>query len=159
VNQGRFGDKDLRVKVSLEKNIGEVPLDPERFEQVVRNLVSNAIEASPPGEVVIVQTGFFIPSEKASEAGGLESESYFEMKIGNQGRRIPPDELQKIFSPFYTTKDYGTGIGLTLAKKIVEDHRGSISVKSDEDGTIFTLWLPLHQEEPAELVAFSLLVS
>jgi len=159
VNQGRFGDKDLRVKVSLEKNIGEVPLDPERFEQVVRNLVSNAIEASPPGEVVIVQTGFFIPSEKASEAGGLESESYFEMKIGNQGRRIPPDELQKIFSPFYTTKDYGTGIGLTLAKKIVEDHRGSISVKSDEDGTIFTLWLPLHQEEPAELVAFSPLVS
>lgn len=159
VNQGTISEKGLRVEANLERHIGEVPLDPERFEQVVRNLVSNAIEASPQGEVMTVQTGFFIPSEKASEAGGLESESYFEFKIGNQGRRIPPDELQKIFSPFYTTKNYGTGIGLTIAKKIVEDHRGSISVKSDEDGTMFTLWLPLHHQGSSELVASSPSVS
>ncbi|MBI4966426.1 MAG: PAS domain S-box protein [Desulfomonile tiedjei] len=152
VNQGRIGEKNLRVEVNLEKHVGDVSLDPERFEQVVRNLVSNAIEASPNGEVITVSTGFFIPSEKASETGGLESESYFEMKIGNQGREIPPDELQKIFSPFYTTKNYGTGIGLTLAKKIVEEHDGSISVKSDEEGTMFTLWLPLHHERFSALV-------
>jgi signal transduction histidine kinase len=94
-----------------------------------------------------IETGFSIPSDKAQETGGLESETYFEMKIKNYGKVIPADELQKIFSPFFTTKDYGTGIGLTLAKKIVEDHNGSISVKSDEDGTVFTLWIPAHQRE------------
>lgn len=153
VNQDWISDKDLRVEVNLEKHIEDISLDPDRFEQVVRNLVSNAIEASPPGAVISVQTGFSIPSEKAHETGGLESESYFEMKIKNQGRQLSPDELQKIFSPFYTTKNYGTGIGLTLAKKIIENHKGSISVKSDEDGTVFTLWLPLHHDEHSALVA------
>jgi len=74
----------------------------------------------------------------------LESDAYFEMKIQNHGKVIPPDELQKIFNPFVTTRDYGTGIGLTLAKRIVEDHKGSISVKSDADGTLFTVWLPMN---------------
>ncbi len=45
-----------------------------------------------------------------------------------------------------TTKSYGTGIGLTLARKIVEDHEGSLSLKSDKDGTVATVWLPLAQE-------------
>ncbi len=64
------------------------------------------------------------------------------MKIENRGKPIPLDDVQRIFDPFYTTKDSGTGLGLTLVKKIVEDHHGSISLKSDEQGTLFTIWLP-----------------
>jgi PAS domain S-box-containing protein len=143
VYQDRMIEKNLRLVTNLGKELGEVMLDPNRFEQVVRNLVSNAIEASSPDEVIYVETGASIPSGKAQETGGLESESYFEMKIRNCGKVIPPDELQKIFSPFYTTKNYGTGIGLTISKRIIEDHRGSISAKSDNEGTVFTVWLPL----------------
>ena len=80
----------------------------------------------------------------AMRTGELESEIYFEMKIRNDGPAIPPEELQNIFNPFFTTKTHGTGLGLTVSKKVVEDHSGSISVRSDEAGTIFTVWLPLN---------------
>ncbi len=146
VHSGRMAEKELRLDTDLSKEVGEVRLDPNRFEQVVRNLISNAIEASPEKETIKVETRFFIAAKKAQETGGLESESYFELKIENDGKIISPDELQKIFSPFFTTKDYGTGIGLTISKKIVEDHKGSISVKSDREGTVFTVWLPLNPQ-------------
>jgi len=145
VHEDRMKEKGLRLETSLGSEVGEISVDSLRFEQVVRNLVSNAVEASLPNEVIRVETGASIPSGKAQETGGLEAETYFEMKIRNHGRIIPPDELSKIFSPFYTTKDYGTGIGLTLSKNIIEDHHGSISVKSDREGTVFTVWLPVHQ--------------
>lgn len=142
----KIADKNLRVETTLGKEIGEVMLDPARIEQVIRNLISDAIEASPPDEAIVIETGVSIPSDKAQESGGLEAENYFELKVRNFGKVIPKEELQKIFSPFYTTDNYGTGIGLTISKRIVEDHQGSISVKSDEQGTVFTVWLPLHHK-------------
>ncbi len=69
------------------------------------------------------------------------------MKIRNTGPVIPDEVLQNIFNPFYTTKQHGVGLGLVVSKKIVEDHSGSISVKSDTEGTVFTVWLPLTQKE------------
>ncbi len=142
IYQDRVTEKKLQLITNLGKEVGEIMLDPNRFEQVVRNLISNAIEASPLEEAIYVETGASIPSDKAQETGELASEFYFEMKVRNFGKVIPPEELQKIFSPFYTTKNYGTGIGLTISKKIVEDHGGSISAKSDNEGTVFTVWLP-----------------
>jgi len=149
VNEYRMAEKNITAEINLGSDVEEILLDPDRFEQVVRNLVANAVEASPAGGGMTVETGFSIPSDKAQETGGLESETYFEMKIKNYGKIISPDELQKIFSPFFTTKNYGTGIGLTLSKKIIEEHNGSISVKSDQEGTIFTLWIPAHQSDLA----------
>ncbi len=147
VYEGRMEEKSLGLEKSLGKEVGEIHLDPIRFEQVVRDLISNAVEASPLKGRMTVESGVSIPSGKAQEASGLESETYFELKIRNDGTTIPPEELHKIFSPFYTTKDFGTGIGLSLSKKIVEEHNGSISVKSDEHGTQFTVWLPLLQQD------------
>ncbi len=143
---GLVEDKGLSVEAVLGEEIGEFLLDPLRFEEVVRKLVANAIEASPAGHTIHIETGVSIPSGKAHDAGRLESENFFEMKIRNPGKPIPLQDIQKIFSPFFTTKDYGTGIGLTLCKKIVEDHTGSISVQSDEGGTVFTVWLPVRDQ-------------
>lgn len=145
INEGRIKEKNLRMTCNLGNEVREFLLDPDRFQQVVRNLVANAVEASPPNEVVRVETRIHIPSDKAHKTGELASESYFEVKIVNKGNIIPPDYLDKIFSPFFTTKDYGTGLGLTLSKRIVEDHKGSISVKSDENGTQLKVWLPVRQ--------------
>ncbi|MBI5570714.1 MAG: PAS domain S-box protein [Desulfomonile tiedjei] len=142
-------EKTLKLDATLRGEVGEISVDPERFEQVVRNLVSNAIEASPVGETVHIETGISIPSHKALQTGALESESYFELKIRNHGPVIKEKDLNSIFSPFFTTKSYGTGIGLTVSKKIVEAHNGSISVHSDDTGTSFTVWLPLNQQESA----------
>ncbi|HMK33697.1 MAG TPA: ATP-binding protein [Desulfomonilaceae bacterium] len=148
INRDRVKEKNLRVDLNLDDNMKEIPVDAERFQQVIRNLIANAIEASPPYSHVMIKTGMSTPGEKAHKTGELTAESYFEMKIQNQGKIIPPEDLAKIFDPFFTTKNYGTGLGLTLSKKIVEDHLGSISVKSDAQGTLFTVWLPLNR--PAE---------
>ncbi len=145
INNSKINEKNLTLKVDLCQEIEEIPLDPDRFEQVVRNLVANAIESSPPDEVIEVKTSFSFLSDKARETGEMDSDAYFEFKIGNRGRVIPQEELDEIFNPFFTTKDYGTGLGLTLSKKIVEDHKGSISVKSDEHSTTFTVWLPINR--------------
>jgi len=142
-----LGERNLKLDVTLLGE-GEIPVDPEGFEQVVRNLISNAIEASPFGEVIRIETGISIPSIKALETAALESESYFEMKVRTHGPVIREEDLQRIFSPFFSTKNSGIGIGLTVSKKIIEAHNGSISVHSDGSGTTFTVWLPLNQQEP-----------
>ena len=144
-----LAEKKIKLDISLQ-GIGEIPVDTERFEHLVRNLVSNAIDASPLGQIIYVQTGISIPSSKTLETAALESERYFEMKVRSHGPVIKKEDLQRIFSPFFTTKKYGTGIGLTVSKKIVEAHNGSISVRSDAGGTTFTVWLPLKQSESVE---------
>ena len=143
-HQGRFDEKKLQVEAHLSDRITKVSVDPNRFQHLLRNLLSNAIEASPEGGIITINTGIFTPSDKTQQTGELSSQEYFELKIGNGGRIISPEELQNFFDPFYTTKEYGVGIGLTLCEKIVEEHNGSISAKSDEEGTVFTVWLPLR---------------
>lgn len=146
VHECKLKDKSLNLETSLSSDIGAIYLDRDRFEHLVRNLVANAIEASPARETIRIRTFLSVPSEKTLQTGELESKEYFEMRIENHGPVIPPEYLQKIFSPFFTTKDVGEGIGLTVIKRIVEDHNGSISVKSNEGGTVFTVWLPAERE-------------
>lgn len=143
ITEGRAKERDIVVEASLGQEIAEISLDPGRFQQLVLNLVSNAIEASPPGGTVLVETGASIPSDKALQTGQLQSDGYFEMKVRNGGPKIAPDELKQVFNPFFSTKTRGMGLGLTVSKRIVEDHGGSISVRSDDEGTVFTVWLPL----------------
>ncbi len=148
VHRERFREKGIQIQTHFAAGLGEVSVDPDRFQHLLRNLLSNAIEASPERGVIRIDTAAFVPNDKTLQTGELTAGQYFELKIRNGGRVIPPEEIQKFFDPFYTTKDYGIGIGLTLCKKIVEDHTGSISAKSDSDGTTFTVWLPLKPVEP-----------
>ncbi|MDQ7781303.1 MAG: PAS domain S-box protein [Desulfomonilaceae bacterium] len=148
VTQAKIMEKRLKIDLSLGPEIGEIPLDPGRFQQLVLNLVSNAVEASPEGGVISIETGVSIPSDKALKIGELDSAGFFEMKIRNTGPVIPPEALQNVFNPFFTTKEHGTGLGLTVSRKIVEDHIGSISVRSDDEGTVFTIWIPVIKADP-----------
>ena len=145
ISQWRIKEKDLNVELDLGEEIGDLLLDSDKFQEVVRNLLSNAVEASPRREKIRISTGVSIPSEKAQQTGELDSETYFELKIHNTGEPIDPVDLEKIFDPFFSTKDSGRGLGLTISRKIIEDHHGSISITSDEAGTQVTVWLPLSQ--------------
>lgn len=144
INQWRIKDKGLKVQLSLGEEIGDLLLDPDRFQEVVRNLLSNAVEASPRGGIIRVSTAVSAPRTKAHQTGELESETYFELKIHNKGDPVDQEDLEKVFDPFFTTKESGAGLGLTISRKIVEDHHGSISVSSDESGTQVTVWLPMN---------------
>jgi len=142
INEPTIEEKGVRVQLRLGPDVGDFSLDPDRFQQVVRNLIANAVEASPHGQVILIDTGLYTPGPRARKSGGLDARVYFEMKTRNFGDPIAPHQLEEIFDPFFTTKKQGTGLGLTLSRKIVQDHRGSISVKSGPEGTVFTVWLP-----------------
>jgi signal transduction histidine kinase len=145
INSGIIEAKNLRIDLDLSPDIGDIFLDPNRFEQVIRNLITNAIEASLVDGIIRIATMLSAPAEAAKVIGDFRSEVYFQMNVHNSGNPIPPEEIERIFNPFFTTKNKGIGLGLTLSKKIVEDHGGSLSVQSDEEGTLFTVWLPVNE--------------
>ena len=100
------------------------------FRRVLDNLVKNAIEASEKGRLNIsISTTF--------------REGLLEISVSDDGPGIPPELQEKIFNPYFTTKAEGTGLGLPIARKIVLDHGGDLSVQSKKgEGTTFTITLP-----------------
>jgi two-component system NtrC family sensor kinase len=113
----------------LEKTLPEVQLDPKQLRQALLNIVKNSIEAMPEGGKLTV---------------GTESKNgWVEIRIADTGRGIPDENSELVFTPFFSTKHGGTGLGLPITSHIVEEHHGTISVESFVDlGTIFTIRLP-----------------
>jgi len=74
------------------------------------------------------------------------TEGYLEIKVSDTGKGIPKDKIKNIFDPFFTSKIYGPGLGLTFTLKIIQQHRGNISVESEPGkGTMFTIRLPVRK--------------
>lgn len=114
-------------------DLAAIPVDAQWIEQLVANLLANAIDASVDGAVITVLTR---PVE-----GGAE------LAVIDRGSGIAAENLGSIFNPFFTTKSEGTGLGLAIVSKIVDEHRGRIFVDSEAgSGTTFRVWLPDRQE-------------
>jgi two-component system, NtrC family, sensor histidine kinase PilS len=104
--------------------------------QVIWNLILNAIQAMPEGGILRVE---------ASPAR-VEGRDGAEIKIGDTGCGIKDQDLQRIYEPFYTTRDMGTGLGLAVVNRIIEAYRGRIHMQSKPGtGTVFTIWLPAQE--------------
>jgi signal transduction histidine kinase len=115
-------------------------LDPEQVKRVLLNLLRNAAQATNKGGEITVT----IEERQPPTAGDRGSPAHrLEVEVANSGSHIPPELLDKIFNPFFSTKEGGTGIGLAIVHKIVENHGGTISVESTpEKGTAFRISLP-----------------
>lgn len=124
--------------VALERSGDPLPTgaaDASRLKQALVNLVLNAIQASPPGSAVQVTT------RTLADATGR---TVVELVIRDEGPGIPADVRERIFHPFFTTKEHGTGLGLPVTRQIVADHGGSIAVDVDAGrGAAFVVRLPL----------------
>ena len=134
-------DRDIRVKMDLAESLPPVPGVQARLEQVVMNLFVNAEQALAEVEHA---RNLIVRSRRGA---GVVSISVYD-----NGPGIPPEELDRIFDPFYSTKDeQGTGLGLSLVHKIVTEHEGRIDVESEEgDGVLFTVQLPAVLDESEE---------
>lgn len=120
---------NVSIEFKLNPELAEINYDCLRFEQVIVNLVRNAIEVSPEGDTVIIT--FFL-----SSSGNLI------LDVADNGSGIPLANRQKVFDPFFTTKKEGTGLGLPIVKKIVEAHDGSLQILDRAGGgTIFRIEL------------------
>jgi signal transduction histidine kinase len=120
-------------KIEPELQLGQVPpvsADPVLLRRVIENLVLNAIDAMPDGGKLIFRTA------KDDKFGIFE--------LADTGKGLTPEECERIFTPYYTTKQHGTGLGLAIAQSVVIDHHGRISVSSRKNqGTTFHVELPL----------------
>jgi signal transduction histidine kinase len=124
--------KRVPVRLELSPDLPPFDFDCPLMERVFLNLVSNAIDASPEGDSVMVRTAV---------KGGR---ALFE--VADRGPGIPQEQRKKIFVPFFTTKRHGTGLGLAIVLKIVEAHGGEVKVlKSPERGATFRVSLPLSR--------------
>jgi two-component system NtrC family sensor kinase len=126
--------KPVKVELQRCEQLPPVEHDPDQIQQVLLNLMLNAIQA-------IEGTGQVSVDLEARD--GLAAVS-----VSDTGRGIPAEDLPNIFRPFFTTKGSGTGLGLSLVRRIVEDHGGRIGVESElGKGSRFTMLLPLRREE------------
>ncbi len=123
--------------------------DMNQLQQVFFNFLLNAIEAADPGGDITVSTNVTsAPSLGSSEWGQLQKPEFIKASIKDTGVGIDQEHLTSIFDPFFTTKEDGTGMGLAVAYKIIEDHDATIDVESEPNKyTIFNISFPLVKEE------------
>jgi signal transduction histidine kinase len=125
------GEKQITIESRLSSNIAPVDLDPMKMKQVFINLLTNAVQASPPGESV------FISSVCEEERTIID--------ITDHGPGISADQKENIFTPFFTTKKEGIGLGLIMVKNIVSAHGGEVQFFDNpppETGVTFRVILP-----------------
>jgi signal transduction histidine kinase len=133
-------NRGLNLKTRLAHQLPLTPIDATQIQQVLVNLVKNAIQAMTRGGTLTVQTG------EGSDAAWVS--------VADTGGGIPEEQLNRIFEPFFTTKKKGTGLGLMIVQRIVRAHNGHIEVDSQVGrGTTFRIWLPLHDRRPRLLEA------
>jgi signal transduction histidine kinase/pSer/pThr/pTyr-binding forkhead associated (FHA) protein len=128
------GGKAVMVVADVDADLPAIPMDPDGMHQVMMNLLSNALDAVEPGKGLIRVTCKYEPDEKTSV-----------VEVIDNGTGIPPTMAGHLFELFHSTKgNRGTGLGLAVARKIVEEHEGSITARSSPtEGTVFTIRLPV----------------
>jgi two-component system cell cycle sensor histidine kinase/response regulator CckA len=142
-----------KVKLDLVhgRDLWPVKVDVSQFEQVVVNLAVNARDAMPDGGKLTVKTANVTTEESGLLAfKGMPASDYVRIDISDTGTGIPADIRDKIFEPFFSTKEVGkgTGLGLSTVYGIVKQTGGFIYVDSEEDkGTAFHIFLPRHHAE------------
>ena len=126
--------------VTLTHDFSHAPaslrIDPRHLEHALVAVITNAIQASPADGEVSVDAGV------AGEGG-----QSLEIKVRDRGPGVPPELVEKIFHPYFTTKRDGTGIGLAIARQVIQGHQGTISVENDpQGGAAFRIRIPLSGE-------------
>lgn len=126
-------DKGIKVETELMDNLPPISADKEQIKSALANLIKNAIEAMQD-KIRLLKIVSRI------------SNGYVEIKVSDTGKGIPRDKLKSIFDPLFTSKIYGPGLGLTFTLKIIQTHRGTISVESESGKeTTFTIRLPIKK--------------
>jgi hypothetical protein len=129
----RFKNAGIRAEKKFCSHSLGVKADPERLKQVILNLVENSVEAMNRGGHLIIRTA--------------RQNDYIVLEIEDTGEGMDKEILDNLFKLFYTTKEKGSGLGLPVSKKIIDDHGGTIKVRSTPGaGTVFSVHLPAYDD-------------
>jgi signal transduction histidine kinase len=125
------GRPPITPELHLEENLPLIQADATLLHRAIENLVLNAMDAMPAGGVLMLRT--------------MHTEDNVRLEVSDTGSGLTPEESERIFTPYYTSKQHGTGLGLAIVQAVVADHGGSISVESETGvGTSFHIDLPIH---------------
>ena len=141
--QGQLNREPGRISPVLDlSDVPPVSGDPVLLRRVVENLVLNAVDAMPQGGTLTFRTAM--------------NEKFAVLELSDTGAGLTPEECDRLFTPYYTTKQHGTGLGLAIVQSVVSDHHGSISVSSRKNqGTTFHVELPLWDHGAAKEIGTS----
>lgn len=124
-----FENRRIAVSVDIPEAVPKVKLDRSQIKQVFFNLIKNALEAMPDGGALKVVFGV--------------GDAFVDISFADTGKGIAPEELSRVFEPYHTTKAKGSGLGLMIVQRIIEDHGGEIELSSKPNvGTCFKIRLP-----------------
>ncbi|WP_303851203.1 nitrogen regulation protein NR(II) [Seleniivibrio woodruffii] len=133
---------DIKLSVQVEPNLSSVYADKKKLFMAVNNILKNACEAQKSGQVAL-HIGLDPTIKYVCKASG-QAVPMMKISISDTGSGIPEETLTKLFTPFFTTKNRGTGLGLVIAKEITEKHKGRIEVQSTMGmGTTFSIYIPM----------------
>jgi two-component system, NtrC family, nitrogen regulation sensor histidine kinase NtrY len=123
------GRAPIACKLELDESAGTMAADPDLLHRALSNLVLNAMDAMPSGGTLMVRT--------------RHADGKVTIEVADTGSGLTPEECERIFTPYYTSKQHGTGLGLAIVQSVVSDHGGRISVLSEPgSGTTFVIELP-----------------
>jgi nitrogen fixation/metabolism regulation signal transduction histidine kinase len=111
------GRPRVETKLQLAAEVGEVLADPDQLRRALRNLVLNALDAMPQGGTLTIRTA--------------RHDNKVALEVSDTGEGLTPEEVDRLFTPYYTTKQHGTGLGLAIVQSVVSDHKGTITVHSE----------------------------
>jgi signal transduction histidine kinase len=127
---GAVGRPPITLELHLEENLPIIQADAALLRRAIENLILNAMDAMPAGGVLMLRT--------SHDEGGVG------LEVSDTGSGLTPEECERLFTPYYTTKQHGTGLGLAIVQSVVSDHGGRISVESETGvGTSFHIRLPI----------------
>ena len=142
-------DGKIELSLKLKENLKPVFGDPNQLAQVVMNLVINAIEAMQNGGQLIIETKSVKLTQAVEE---IPPGDYVVLRVKDTGCGMDQETISKIFEPYFSTKDFGRGLGLAAVFGIIKTHRGFIKVFSEKGkGTIFEVYLPSYKAPPENL--------
>lgn len=140
-------ERGITFRRRLDPSIPEIPGDADLLTRLFLNLVKNACEASPDDSEILLETR--IDSEYHLSLPGSRPTTMVQIRISDQGPGIPRDKLEQLFTPFYTTKSGGSGLGLPICQKIVSNHGGLLHFHDRSGGgTRVQISLPLSNQQP-----------
>jgi len=136
------------VKVDIPEALRPIQGDPHQLRQIFTNLVTNAFEAMNGSGRVHISAASIETDEETATAADQATGPMIAITISDDGPGIPPEVVDRIFSPFFTTKPQGSGLGLAIVRKIVDAHDGRIDVGERQGGgTIFRVTLPVRSQQ------------
>jgi signal transduction histidine kinase len=146
--EGHQRKGDVGVEVDVPESLRTIQGDPHQLRQIFTNLLINAFEAMNGTGVVTITAIAIEAEEEVGASADHGTGPTILITVADNGPGVPPDVMDRIFSPFFTTKPQGSGLGLAIVRKIVDAHDGRIDVgRRPAGGTVFRVTLPVRTQQ------------